>query len=274
MFHRVPVLAFVFAAGLALPGQAASPAELDRLHEALGLEELIGIVAEEGIVSSEDLRAEMLADRSSAGWGRIVEGIYERERLVALFREAFDRELAGTDAGPLLAFYAGETGQKVRQLEIDARRAIVAEEVEAAAGLAYEALRAEGGARLDLLDDFVTANDLIGRNVAGAMNSNLAFYRGMDDGGGFQIGEAQALTEVWAQEEELRADTEAWVYAYVTMAYEPLGEGELGDYVRFSATEEGRDLNRAIFAGFYGIFDNVSYRLGHAVSTFVQGEEL
>jgi hypothetical protein len=35
--------------------------------------------------------------------------------------------------------------------------------------------------------DFIEANDLVERNVSGALNSNFAFYRGLSDGGAFEV---------------------------------------------------------------------------------------
>ena len=264
----------VALAVLACPLQAATPEELDALHRVLGLDDLLKIVADEGIEQGEDLRKDMFPGQGGDGWSKIVSGIYATDRLAGVFRREFDRELADADVGPILDFYATDAGRKIRQVEVDARRAIMSDEVEAAAETAFETLKAEGGARLPLLETFVSINGLIDRNVTGAMNSSLAFYKGLEAGGGFEMGEEQMLREVWSQEPEIRADTEVWVYAYLTLAYEPLDDAELGDYVQLSSTESGQDLNSALFAGFYGVFDRVSYQLGRAASSYMIGEEL
>lgn len=266
-----PVVALTI---LASPLQAATPEELEALHRALGLDELLKIVADEGIQQGEDLRMDLFPGQGGSGWSKIVSDIYASDRLIGVFREEFDRELAAVDVDPILEFYATDTGSKIRQVEIDARRAIMSDEVEAAAEAAFETLKVEDAARLPLLESFVSVNGLIDRNVTGAMNSSLAFYKGLEAGGGFEMGEEQMLREVWSQESEIRADTEVWVYAYLTLAYEPLDDAELGEYVQLASSEAGQDLNSALFAGFYGVFERVSYQLGRAASSYMIGEEL
>ena len=82
---------------------------------------------------------------------------------------------------------------------------------------------AERDPRLDLLDRFAEANDLIEENVSGALNSNLAFYRGMSEGGAFtgaEMTEEEMLSEVWSQEDDIRAETAGWLYPFLMLAYE------------------------------------------------------
>lgn len=273
----MPIRRLAFAALVAfspLSAAAATEEDLNALYDALGIEELIGIVAEEGEGQGEELREQMFPDRGGVGWSAVVTGIYETEPLADAFREEFHAALAETDVAPLLDFYGDETGRKIVRLEADARRAIISEEVEEAAKTAYATLLEEDTARAGQLEAFVTVNDLIERNVAGALNSSLAFYRGLGDGGGFEMGEEDMLSEVWSREPEYRADTESWVYAYLTLAYDALEDDELDAYVDLARTREGRDLNAALFAGFHGIFQDVGYRLGKAASTFMVGEEL
>ena len=106
------------------------------------------------------------------------------------------------------------------------------------------------------------------------MTSNLAFFRGLVDGGGFEMEEDEMLAQVWGQEDELRADTHHWVGGYVTLAYGPLSDAELKGYIDLLDSREGRDLNRALFTGFYDVFTRISYDLGKAASGFMLSEEL
>ena len=125
-----------------------------------------------------------------------------------------------------------------------------------------------------MLEAFEEVNELIDRNVIGALNSNLQFYKGMDDAGAFELTEEQMLNEVWGQEPEIRDDTESWVFGYMTFAYETLSNQTLEAYVDLTATSEGRALNRALFAGFDAVFQSVSYDLGAATARFSVGDEL
>ena len=62
------------------------------------------------------------------------------------------------------------------------------------------------------------------------------------------------LADVWAQEAEIREDTSQWLYAFLTLTYQPLSEEELRAYVDFFSTPEGLRLNNAIFAAFDDMF--------------------
>jgi hypothetical protein len=93
-----------------------------------------------------------------------------------------------------------------------------------------------------MLRRFAEANDLIESNVAGALNANLAFLKAMAEagGGGTVGGDAEAmLAEVWGQEAAVRAETEAWLFPFLALAYQPLSDSDLEAYVAFSETPEG-----------------------------------
>jgi hypothetical protein len=118
--------------------------------------------------------------------------------------------------------------------------------------------------RIDLLTDFIETNDLVERNVSGALNSNFAFYRGLSDGGAFEveIPEELMLAEVWGQEPELRRDTIEWLYSFQLSAYSGLEDADIEAYTAFSATDAGAALNAALFAAFDTVFNQLSYELG------------
>ncbi len=259
---------------LPMASWAASPAELSRLHAAIQTDVLMTILSEEGMEQAEELRADMFPGRGGVGWTAAVGRIYAPDRLSALFREAFDDALRDDDVEPLLDFYDSETGARVASLEVEARRAIMSDEVEAAARAAYEEIAGSGSEREALLEEFAELNDLIDRNVAGALNANLAFYRGLGTGEAFEMSEDEMLRDVWEQEASIRDDTTGWVFGYMTFAYEPLEDDDLRLYVEMTATKAGRDFNRALFAGFDAVFLDVSYALGAATAQFSLGDEL
>lgn len=269
MLRLLTVLLF-----LPVASWAASPGELSRLHATLQTDALMSILSEEGLDQAEELRADMFPGRGGVGWTATVGRIYAPDRLSALFREAFDEALSDADVAPLLAFYDSETGARVAALEVEARRAIMSDEVEAAARSAYETIAGSGSDREALLEEFAELNGLVDRNVTGALNANLAFYRGLGTGDAFEMSEEDMLRDVWDQEADIREDTVGWVFGYMTLAYEPLSDEELRRYVDMTATEAGRDLNRALFAGFDAVFLDVSYALGAATARFSLGSEL
>lgn len=265
---------FAVCAIFPLAAQSASPNQIEALHEALHTDELMVVLSDEGLEQSEELRAEMFPGRSSLGWRLMISSIYAPERMETTFREAFDAELEGADIQPLLEFYEDGNGGQIARLELEARRAISADEVEDAARQAFGALREDGGARLALLEEFAEVNKLIDRNVAGALNANLAFFRGLGSGETFEMPEDQILTDVWSREPEIREDTEGWVFGYMTFAYEPLSDDQLQSYVEIAGTDAGRAMNRALFAGFDALFQQISYDVGAAAAQFSQGDDL
>lgn len=256
------------------PVLSATPEELDSLYEALGTPELLDILREEGMAQSEELRDDMFPGRGGAGWSRLVSEIYDTDRMGEIFRDGFNSELQDADIAPLLTFFSSPLGEEIVSLELTGRRALLDADIEDAAIASVAPLREEDAARYGLIDGFVEANDLIEYNVMGALNSSFAFMRGLSDGGGFDLPEADILRDVWAQEPDIRDDTEAWIYGYLAMAYEPLSDDELERYTDLTVSPAGRDLNRALFSAFDSLFNDVSYSLGRGASTFMVGEDL
>ena len=255
------------------PAFAASEAELDQLFDAIGTPELIEIMQIEGIEQADEIRESMFPGRAN-GWRPIVASIYDAGRMETRFRAGFDAELADSDVTPLLAFFASDLGGQIISLELSAREALMDEDIENVAKESYAGLEARDPDRFEALGAFVDDNDLIELNVAGALNASLAFYRGLLDGGTFDLTEDVMLRDVWAQEPEIRAETTDWMFPYLAMAYEPLTDDELEAYKALSLTEAGKDLNRALFAGFDQVFNEISYALGAAASRFVQGDDI
>lgn len=253
---------------------AASESELDQLFDAMRTQELLKIMSDEGIAEGDELREDMFGGQGDIGWGGALATIYSHDRMIDEFREIFDRELADADVTPLIAYYTSEIGQRVARYEIEGRRAISDEDVEAAAILAHGDLEDAKPERLDLLNAFIDQNDLIEHNVAGAMTSNLAFFQGLATGGALDMGESEMLATIWDREEEIRSDTEEWVGAYLTFTYDRLSDDDLQDYIDLAQTKAGRDLNRALFTGFYDIFRRISFDLGAATARFQQSDEL
>ncbi|MDJ1016041.1 MAG: DUF2059 domain-containing protein [Paracoccaceae bacterium] len=258
---------------LSAPAHAASDAQLDALFEALGAPELLEIMADEGLDEARDMGGEMFGGRAP-GFLPIAEAIYDTVRMERTFRAGFDEELAEADIEPLLDFFQSERGRRIVGLEISGRIALADPDVEAAAEAAFATLEAEDPDRLALLTAFVEVNDLVEYNVMGALNASLAFYRGLDEGGGFDIVEEQVLSDVWASEPEIRADTELWVFSYLGMAYRPLEDADLEAYTAMSQSPEGRDLNRALFRAYDDMFIELSHALGRAASVYMTGEDL
>ncbi|WP_439124311.1 DUF2059 domain-containing protein [Marivita sp.] len=246
----------------------------DDLIDALGVPQIVEIMREEGIEYGDTLAQDMIPGGATGGWNATVERIYDEERMLATVREVFATEFGDANPEPLLEFFTSETGQQIVSLELSARNAMREEEIEDAARAAFLDLEGTDSQPLATISDFVDTNDLVEANLVGALNANYMFYLGLVDGGALQMSESDILTEVWSSEEETRTDTREWVFAFLLMAYRPLEDGVVQDYTELSRTDAGRALNRALFAGFNKMYDDISYALGMAVARQMQVQEL
>ena len=88
------------------------------------------------------------------------------------------------------------------------------------------------------------------------------------------MSEEQILTDVWAQEGDIRESTTEWIYSFLYMAYGPLGDADIQAYITFSETEAGGDINRAMFESFDRLFEGISQSLGRAAAMEMTSQEL
>lgn len=251
-------------------------ADAGRLFDALGMPQIIEVMRDEGLAYGETIRTDLLNGQGGDNWSETVSAIYDASAMEAQMREGFVARLDGVDVAPLLDFFESERGQRIVETEVAVRRAFLDEDVEEAAEAAAADLRADNPDRFARLQSFVEANDLVESNVMGAMNSNYAFYTGLMSGQAFDdtLTEDQILSDVWSQEDGIRADTEEWVYAYLGLAYDALSDADLDAYIAMSETEEGRALNRALFGAFGTVFEDISHRLGAEAARLLVGQDI
>lgn len=272
-------LAFSFVTLLALSGAVAAQGAkaVERLYQSLGMQEIIEIMREEGLAYGQEMEQTFFEGRASANWAPTVSEIYGQDRMETAVRSRMSTALEGVDLAPMLRFFETDLGQRIIRLEVSARRAFLEEDVEEASKAVYAAMVADKAPRVDQIEAYIEAGTLIDNNLVGAMNSNIAFYKGLMRGGGsgpVQMTEEDILTDVWGQEPEIRRDTTEWLTAYLALAYQPLSDAEMDDYVAFFKTEAGRQLNRAIFEAFDTLFVDISFDLGRAAGDFLGGQEL
>lgn len=269
------IIACALTMGLAGPAFADPEDPADAVLDALRLPEIIEVMRDEGLAYGAEMARDLTAGSPSDGWADTVSSIYDTEAMEETVRARFSETFGDTDATPILEFFTGDTGQRIVDLELSARRALIDDDVEQSAREVYRGL--EGGSdhpRLELVEDFVAANDLLEANVTGGMNASYQFYLGLVDGGAFDMAEDEILREVWAQEDETRTDTREWLYGYLLMAYGPLPTQDLEDYIALSSSASGHAMNAALFAGFNAMYDRISYALGLAAARELTAEEL
>lgn len=258
-------------------GTVADPSARGALQlvETLQIDDVIGVMRDEGLVYGREMAAEMFDGQGSAGWDASVALIYDAGAMRRRFDAAFLAALGGSAAvAEMEAFFASPVGQRALELEIAARRTLLDPAAEEAAKQAFSEMEAAGDARLAALRDFVAVNDLIESNVMGALNANLAFFQGMAEGSGEAMPEDQMLSDVWAQEPEIRAETTDWLFPYLALAYKPLSDADLAAYQAFSETPAGQGINAALFAAFDAVFVAISRDLGRAAARQMQGLDL
>ena len=259
-----------------LPVQAEITPEVLRLSKALGLIEIVGVMRAEGIANGDDLAKNMFPGQASGEWRAAVTRIYNIERMEDIAINGFAESIAPDDAELLTVFFESSLGAKVIALEISARRALMDDAVDEANKAHVAAMIADNDPRITLIDQFIEVNKLLDSNVVGALNSNFAFFTGLVDGGAYTdpLTEDEILREVKSQEEDIRIDTQEWLYGYLAMAYSPLSDEELMLYIKLSQTPEGQALNYALFDGFDTLFNQISHELGLAAAAMMAGQDL
>jgi hypothetical protein len=274
---RRTVLALLVTLSAALPARAEQDATA-ALLSALEIGRLVVVMEQEGLRHGRELEAELFPGQGGARWAATVARINDRGAMQAAVESLLRAALAGQPAEieAAAAFFGGELGRRIIGLELAAREALLDEAMEEAAKLAWEDLRDARDPRVALLDRFVVVNDLIESNVAGAMTSNLSFYRGMIEGGALDpaLAESEMMADLWSQEPQIRADTEEWLMPYLALAYQPLSDAELDAYIAYSETPSGQALNRAMFGAFDGLFAAMSRALGAEAARFAASQDL
>jgi hypothetical protein len=270
--------AFAEAAKTLPRTEASVQDRVTALSDILQIGEVIEVMRLEGLDYGRQMESELFPGMGGADWRRIVALIYDTETMRRRFDARLAEELgAETEAiAATTAFFDTDLGRRILQLEVEARRSLLDSAVEDAARLRVEDMEAKGDARLEMLRSFAEANDLIESNVLGALNANLAFFQGMAEVGGLaeELTEDQMLRDVWAQEEDIRAETESWLYPYLALSYGPLEDAELAEYLAFSQTAAGQRLNVALFSAFDAVFTAISRDLGRAAARQMMGKDI
>ncbi|MEO1502302.1 MAG: DUF2059 domain-containing protein [Pseudomonadota bacterium] len=264
------VLAFAVWSSLA---QAASE-QMQELTEALRIGDMVEILRQEGFTHSQQLAADLIPGRANASWSKQITTIYDTGWMEKVVSQTFAEEMRDAALAPLIAFFTSDTGREVVELELKAREELLDEKKEQLAGQLYRRAKRNNSWIYEQITELIEDSDLVEFNVAGSLNSNMMFYRGMADGGAFTLSEEEMLADVWSQEEQIRADSEDWLGPYLMLAYQKLDREELSAYAGLYRTEPGQKFNTAIFTAYNTLYDQISYALGRAIARQLKSEEL
>ncbi|WP_128513596.1 DUF2059 domain-containing protein [Tabrizicola thermarum] len=277
------VLAAVLAIATPLAAEtvadrATTEVAADKLGEVLQLDALFAVLRDEGLAHGTTLEADMFPSGGGAAWKDAVSAIYDTGRLRAGFDAALTEQL-GADpetVDAIVAFFGSDLGRKIVGLEIEARRAFLDTAAEEAARVAADDAAAARDPKVAQIRRMIEAADLLEMNVAGSMSGNLAFMTGIAGTGAYgpDMPEDQILSDIWGQEDQIRADTSTWLYAYLGLAYAPLSKDEMEAYIAFWESPAGQRLNAALFTAFDRVFRQVSHDLGRAAGQAMQGRDI
>ena len=274
-------LALPVSAQEAAPGPQVSdeavPEDVRALFEALRLPEIIDIMSAEGIADGLALGETIFqTGPAPATWTEVIGSIHDPEHMKAEVLASLAEALEGEDTAAMRAFFESEPGRTLIAREVETRQAMADEEVEQEAREAAAVALAERTPRLELLRRYVETLDLVEYNVVGTMNSNYAYVTGLLDGGAIrgEMTEEDVLSDIWAQEGQVRANATEWIFSFLLEAYEPASDADLEALIRFSETEEGQALNRALFDAFDVRFSEMSRALGLAAARHMTTREL
>ena len=271
---------------LAGPGHAQPRAPLPQhqqtavaVWEVMRLDNLAPILREEAVAEGTEMAAAMFPRGGTGRWVDGIRAIYDPARIRTLFVAGIAAAMPAArpvDVQKGLAFYGTAFGQRVLALEASARVAMLDADVEATARDAFARAVRQRDPRAARIIRLIQVADLIEPNVAGGLNAAVAFSRGFQAGGGFAmpLSDGEIVRDAWAQESQLRADTEGWIGAYLFYAYAVLGDAELDRYIAYAGSAEGQALSRLMFAGFDAVFAQTSHDMGLAAAAELQGRQL
>lgn len=267
----------VTAAAVMLTAQALSAQSaslIDRYYTVFDMETVLGILREEGVASGQSMTEDGSISASPA-WTARLSAIYREDKAWDAFKRGMESIKDAESSTEALEFFEGELGARIVRIELEARRALSADGADEAAAAKVEEVREDDPALYLMYQEFISVNDLVDSNVAGALNSNLAFYRGMATNENYAEGltENFILNTVWEQEPEIRKEMEEWTINFSALAYSSLSKAELQTYIDVSKTPAGQRMNAVLFAGFDAMFEEQSYELGRASAEFMLGED-
>lgn len=251
----------------------------DIVWDVMRLDNLASVMREEAVAEASAMAATMFPRGGTGQWLDQVAAINDPARIRTLFVDGMARAMATADPDAVqqgLAFYRTVFGQRLLVLEAEARRAMQDAGADARAREAFGQALGRRDPRAARIVRLVRAADLIEPNVAGNLNATIAFSRGFAAGGGFPAppSDIEITQNAWAQEPRVRAETEAWIGAYLFLAYGVLGDAELDRYIAYAGSTGGQTLSRLMFAGFDAVLSVTSRDMGRAAAIELRGRAL
>ncbi len=253
----------------ALPLQADE--KVERLMQALQIEEIIDILRDEGSALGQELQENFLSDNGGPVFLEQVDRIYAADKMHEHVELVFEETLSDSQLDRAILFFESDLGQTIVSLEISARVALSDDAIEDMAEEAYK--KGDRESQLyRLVDEYIEVNNLVDENVQNAISADYSFFRGLNLGVG--VDDAELLAQILSQKDSVTEETRTWLYSFFLLAYQPLNDAQMRENIAFSRTETGRAINAALFDSFDRMFDTIYFQLGQAVAQVLKGSDL
>lgn len=264
--------------GPSLAFAQAAVADVAQLNTMTRTIETFEVMRQEGLLNDKVLAEDLLGNAEDPTWARVLDDVYSVDRMTQIYS---DRLLDFVETDPGLAadvsvFLTSDLGQRIIDLELEARRTALDPLALGAAQEVYADMQRSDRDRLALIERLVVAGDLMDGNVSTAMNANMAFARAIGVAGNFggPVDEETLLADIWAQEPDIRASVADFLFPLMALAYAPLTIQELQAYVDFYESDVGQRFNAAVMAAFEPVMVDLSGRLGAEAGKLMSGQAL
>ncbi|WP_223428374.1 hypothetical protein [Tateyamaria pelophila] len=242
---------------------AVAEPDIDRLIDAMGMPELIRAFSVEGEATGKTLDADFLGGQGGSVWAETVRKLYDPTRLERALRigvaETLDPDLART----ALVFFDSDVGQRIVLLEVQAREAMLDNDVAVMA----KAAGAQSGAQVR---DFIALRNLVERNTDAGVSAQNAFF----DGFAQSTRSPMPAPDAEDLRDGIAAETETWLLGYYALTLSALSDEDIDIYSDFWRTEVGAAVDDAIFEAFGDSYTTLSFALGQAVGLLMPADEL
>ena len=258
-----------------LPTQlAAQGTQFELFLKHLRLDEMLVVMRQEGLNDNATLPEDLMIGPAGSSWEEALDEIYDLGQMEETVISAMHLSLGDDDLTDITDFAVSTAWQKAVDLELEARLAMLDQNVADAAVETYYRNLDKNSRRLSDLSELVETADLIEGNVVGAMNAMLQFNLGLMHGG-IDVGyiEDELLAQIWSEEDAVRTEISEWLFSFLLLAYDPMDRDTLLEQIEFFKTAQGQRLNQALFDGFNAMFDTISFDLGEAVAKLL-GEQV
>lgn len=256
------VLAPLFSLCIVAGGAMADP-DVDRLIDAMGMPELIRAFSIEGEAAGKTMDAEFLSGQGGSVWAETVRKLYDPARLENALRIGVAEILDPDTARTALLFFESDVGQRITALEVQAREAMLDEDVETMA----KAAGAQADARVR---DFLALRDLVERNTDTGVAAQSAFFDGYTQAARSDL----PAPDGEVLRESIHAEAENWLLGYYALVQSALSNADIETYSQFWQTEVGAAVDDAVFQAFGDSYTTLSFALGQAVGLLVPTGEL